>query len=43
VAPALECDQRYATLPIGSGLLGSGGALTVAGVVLLALPGSRSK
>jgi hypothetical protein len=40
-APAQRCDQLYATQPLGAGLTVSGALLTVAGTLLLALPGHR--
>lgn len=41
VPPAQQCEQRYATLPLGAGLLGAGAAVSLIGVVLLAVPGPR--
>ncbi len=38
--PAINCRDRFDTLAIGAGLVGTGAALSVAGVVLLALPPS---
>lgn len=38
--PAINCRDRFDTLPTGAELVGAGAALSVAGVVLLALPPS---
>lgn len=43
VAPALECDRKYATVPMGAALTGVGLAAAAAGAVLVALPGPRNK
>lgn len=39
VPPSLQCEQNYATLPLGAGLLGAGAAASVVGALLLAVPG----
>ncbi|MFO0579218.1 MAG: hypothetical protein U1A78_34895 [Polyangia bacterium] len=36
------CMERFGTLGVGSGFVGTGAALAVGGTILLALPGSRS-
>lgn len=41
VPPAQQCELRYSTLPLGAGLLGAGAAVTLLGVVLMAVPGPR--
>ena len=41
VPPAQQCELRYSTLPLGAGLLGAGAAVSLIGVVLLAVPGPR--
>lgn len=41
VPPAQQCELRYSTLPLGVGLLGAGAAVSLVGVVLLAVPGPR--
>lgn len=41
VPPAQQCELRYSTLPLGAGLLGAGVAVSLIGVVLLAVPGPR--
>lgn len=42
VPPALECDRKYATVPMGVGLAAAGGLVMAAGVVLVALPGPKT-
>jgi hypothetical protein len=37
--PAQRCDRIYSTTPLGAGLLGSGAAVSLAGLLLLAVPG----
>lgn len=41
VPPAQQCEQRYATLPLGAGLFGAGAAVSLIGVILMAVPGPR--
>ncbi|MFT3754936.1 MAG: PEGA domain-containing protein [Pseudoxanthomonas sp.] len=41
VAPAQQCDQHYQTTSLGLGLVGAGAAVSLAGVVLMAIPGPR--
>jgi len=40
VPPAIKCLNRFDTLSVGGSLVGVGAALSIGGVVLLALPGS---
>lgn len=42
VPPALRCRDRFDTLTIGAGLLGAGAGLSIAGAVMLAIPGRPS-
>lgn len=37
--PAIKCRDRFDTLTIGAGLVGAGAGLSIAGAVLLAIPG----
>lgn len=41
VPPAQQCEQRYATTSLGAGLLGTGAAVSLVGVILMAVPGPR--
>lgn len=41
IAPKLACRQRYDTFRDGVGLTAAGAALTIGGIVLLAIPGPR--
>ena len=41
IAPAQQCEHRYQTMPLGVGLVSAGAAVSLLGVVLMAVPGPR--